>query len=569
MEDIGKYKQVLPYHIQTAYIPLDDENLIAIDIITEKGAIIERPTFLGLGYRWKDNDTPKKLNPLIQEGFNIVIIDVRGVGASSGTRNLPWSRIELEDSKKVVDWIIQQPWSNRKIITFGSDYAATTSELSASLNLEQIQCFIIFGNPYDLYSELLFPGGIFLEWFTKTWNEKNKFFEQHKVKPVNDPLYHPILSEIKQQHQWNVNTHELFSKIEFKDDKFDSKPDCSIQNISVMNYSDEISRNKSPKFVLGSWFDGKSALSVIHRFLNYSNPLICVIGSWDHSLRPVKSVPKLVPHSIPSELPFILEQIRFAKQSISNPNSIPKLLYYFTIGEQKWKVTDTWPLPETEYLNLYFGTKHKLTTTSSEEKGDKTEYRVNFNTSTGKKNRWRTYFGSPVDYSDRAKQDKKLQTFTSSEFNSSVEVTGHPIVTLQISSSHEDGAIFVYLEAIHKRKVYYLSEGQIRLPFWKESNNPPYATPIPYRSFERSSFSEIKTNRIYDIRIPLEPISVRLPENHKIRVCIAGADAENFKNYPDTIKPHPTWSIYHNSEYTSFIQLPIIKLKQSTKKNKK
>ena len=71
--------------------------------------------------------------------------------------------------------------------------------------------------------------------------------------------------------------------------------------------------------------------------------------------------------------------------------------------------------------------------------------------------------------------------------------------------------------------------------------------------------SEFRPNLIYDIRIPLEPISVRLPENSKIRVAIGGADAGNFRNYPDVTKPHPLWTIYHNSEYKSSIQLPIIK----------
>ena len=171
-----------------------------------------------------------------------------------------------------------------------------------------------------------------------------------------------------------------------------------------------------------------------------------------------------------------------------------------------------------------------------------------------------------MDYSDRAKQDKKLQMFTSPLFKNSLEITGHPVVTVHLSSTHEDGAIFVYLEAIHKRKVYYLSEGQLRLPFWEESKKSLYSTPIPYRSFEKLSISEIRPNLIYDIRIPLEPISVRLPENCKIRVCIAGADAENFKNYPKTVKPHPVWSIYHNSEYKSFIQLPTIKIKDENEK---
>jgi predicted acyl esterase len=101
-----------------------------------------------------------------------------------------------------------------------------------------------------------------------------------------------------------------------------------------------------------------------------------------------------------------------------------------------------------------------------------------------------------------------------------------------------------------------LTEGQLRLPHWKESKNTPYITPIPYRSFKKSEFRPLKQNLIYDIRIALEPISVKLPANCKIRIAIGGADVENFKRYPESQKPSSVWNIYHNSDYSSFIQLP-------------
>jgi putative CocE/NonD family hydrolase len=561
MEDIGKYNHILPYKIQTGYIPLKDENLIAAEIISEKGSIIERPTFLQLGYRW--DDKVKLLNPLIQEGFNIVRVDVRGEGGSTGTQETPWSQLELDDVNQIVLWISQQPWANGKIITFGENFSATSSELSASLNNDIIQACIATGNEYDFFSDLLFPGGLLLEWNLKAWSEHNRKYEK-KTKSIQDPLYQPVLSEIKRQHQKNRDVHELFSSIQYSDDYLDPDSRIMIQEISISHHFEEICRNKIPKFCCGSWFTAKTASAVIHKFLNYSQPFIGVIGSWDNQLRQVKTLPNPNPPSLPSELALLLEYARFAKKSLSSPSSIPRLLYYFTIGEQKWKVTDIWPLPSTEILTFYINSKHTLSYNPPELKGTKSEYRVNFNATTGTTNRWRTAFGTPIIYNNRAKQNKKLISFTSSQFKNPIEITGHPVITLQMNSTHGDGAIFVYLDVIYRRKVFYLTEGQLRLIHWKETDKKPFKSPIPYRSFKKTDSSLLKPNLIYDIRIPLEPISVRLPPNSKIRVSIGGADVDNFKTYPEETKSNILWNIYHNSEFLSTLQLPIIQSEEDS-----
>ena len=108
LDDIGKYNHSLPVKIQSAYIPLQDEeqSLIAVDIMTERGSIIERPTFLRLGHRWDVKEDQKKWNPLIREGFNIVKADMRGCGASTGYREFPWTEKDLDDINGIVEWII-------------------------------------------------------------------------------------------------------------------------------------------------------------------------------------------------------------------------------------------------------------------------------------------------------------------------------------------------------------------------------------------------------------------------------------------------------------------------------
>jgi X-Pro dipeptidyl-peptidase C-terminal non-catalytic domain len=46
---------------------------------------------------------------------------------------------------------------------------------------------------------------------------------------------------------------------------------------------------------------------------------------------------------------------------------------------------------------------------------------------------------------DRRERDEKLLVYTGAPLASDLEVTGHPMVTLELSSTESDGAVFVYL----------------------------------------------------------------------------------------------------------------------------
>jgi len=53
-----------------------------------------------------------------------------------------------------------------------------------------------------------------------------------------------------------------------------------------------------------------------------------------------------------------------------------------------------------------------------------------------------------VVYPDRAEEDRRLLTYTSKPLEEDTEITGHPVVTLYVTSTATDGAFFVYLEDV-------------------------------------------------------------------------------------------------------------------------
>jgi hypothetical protein len=165
---------------------------------------------------------------------------------------------------------------------------------------------------------------------------------------------------------------------------------------------------------------------------------------------------------------------------------------------------------------------------------------------------------TPIDYSSRTKEDDKLNLYTSLPLEDDLEITGNPIITLYISSTHEDGAVFVYLEDINEESnVIYLTDGNLRLIHRKiSSENPPYKTLIPYHTFLKKDALPLVPNEVSEITFGLHATSVLVKKGHRIRVAIAGADKGMFMRYP--AKGKPIITIERNKKYSSFIDIPII-----------
>ena len=65
---------------------------------------------------------------LVTHGYAWVVVDVRGTGASYGRKDVDFSQQEAKDSSSILDWIVEQPWSNGKVqfsYTFSLSFVLT------------------------------------------------------------------------------------------------------------------------------------------------------------------------------------------------------------------------------------------------------------------------------------------------------------------------------------------------------------------------------------------------------------------------------------------------------------
>jgi putative CocE/NonD family hydrolase len=186
-------------------------------------------------------------------------------------------------------------------------------------------------------------------------------------------------------------------------------------------------------------------------------------------------------------------------------------------------------------------------------------YDIDFEATTGKHNRWYTNGGAgDVIYPDRSEEDKKLLTYTSAPMDHDVEITGHPLITLYVTSTTTDGAFIAYLEDVAPDgRVTYISEGQLRGVMRRVTEEPPlYKKLGPHRTELRADAMPLVPGEVAEIKFELWATSVLIKQDHQIRVAIAGADKDTFLQYPKSGET-PTITIERNRHHASLIQLPM------------
>ena len=490
-------------------------------------------------------------------GYAVVVVDARGTGASFGVWATPWSEAEIADAGEVVDWIVAQPWSNGRVGAYGNSYSGNSALLLAVPNRPAVKAVIARHYEFDEFTDVPFPGGIFNEWMVKTWNEGNRQLDSTPgVRPVDEDAEQKLLQAAQREHAANMDVYKAAQSVTFRDDKGFG---VSIDDFSVLAHRKEIERAGTVLNTWGGWFDAGTADAVIKTFLTFSNPQRAVIGPWNHGATQ-NANPFFGPTS--QRLFLTQEWLRFFEQylkGVETDISREKVLYYITMSEERWHATKQWPVAGTTPIKFYMAADNLLATAAPKDTTGADTYKVDFEATTGEQNRWRTQLGGPVKYPDRAAEDRRLLTYTTQPLAADTEITGYPVVDLFVTSTHTDGAFYVYLEDVEETgKVTYLTEGQLRALHRKISPDaPPYNSPVPYHSFRRADAQPLVPGEVAELKFGLLPTSVLIKKGHRLRVAIAGHDKSVFARIPAAGTPVIT--VARNNRYASAIELPVVR----------
>jgi len=520
-------------------------------------------------------------------GCALVTADARGSGASFGVRTGEWSADEIDDMGHVIDWIEKQKWCNGRVGTFGNSYCGNTAFLAASTGRNALKVIAPQFADFDIYSGIAFPGGIPNAWLHHNWGamtaamDRNDFAAILEYEGVENPEealnvitgVRPVdtddgtlLRMAVAGHVQNLNLANATANSIYRDDPMGRSGDSvsTAESSSVYSHRSSIEAAGVPIFYRAGWHDAGTAEGALNLFTTFANPMRVKIGPWNHGMAnfqdPFQTSLPPAPINEEENLDDVLALIEpYLKTGREQDKIEMGVLDYFTLGENRWKTTRSWPLPETHWQSLYFAVDSRLSSQAPAENSGSDKHKVDPEISTGTQNRWHTQIGrGPVIYTDRAGQDKALLSYTSVPLAQDTEITGHPRVRLFVRSNAADGLFLVYLEMVAPDgRVTLFTEGYLRALHRKVSERkPPYTIFGPYHSYKREDGRPLMPGKVEPLEFSLLPISIVVPEGYCLRVSIAGADRDTF----DPIEgcESPLIEIERNQQFPSGIELPVI-----------
>ncbi|WP_419163664.1 CocE/NonD family hydrolase [Candidatus Palauibacter sp.] len=584
-----------PTRNQALHVPMRDGVRIAVDVWLPDGIQPgdRLPTMMRATRYWRARDevgVPLEETSNFAEaerwnraGYALVLVDGRGSGASFGIRRFELAEDEVRDYGEVADWIAEQPWSNGRVGAYGVSYAGNTAEMLAVNGSPAVKAIAPLFNDFDNFGHLIFPGGVLTVGFLESWSDRTRMQDLNDicglsdatgpacdevtrrvtgVKPVDADHDGSLLAAAVADHQANTVPFEAALEYEFRDDPFGRYGETNVgHRRSPSGHLPQIEASGVAMFIRVGWQDAATVNGTLGRYNTISNPQQVFIGPWDHGARndtdPFKADDTPV---APDENAQFVELVAFFDAHLKEGGSgeTPTEIHYYTLGADRWTRTEQWPPAGFDDVTWYFHEEGTLSTEAPATEAGDDRYAVDFTATTGTRNRWYTNGGGgDVVYGDRRVEDEKLLTYTSAPLATDLEITGHPVVTLQLASTETDGAFIVYLEDVAPDgTVRYITEGQLRGVMRAVTEDRPlYRKYGPHRSESRAEALPLVPGEVTELSLDLWTTSVLIRAGHRIRVALAGADADTFLRYPRD-GAVPEWTVQRRAAYPSRIILP-------------
>lgn len=496
------------------------------------------------------------LQKLLLNGYVIVTVDVRGSGASYGTNQGPFSPEETRDAFDITEWLAVQPWSNGNVGMFGRSYLGITQYMAGSTAPPHLKAIFSEMAVFDLYS-LVYPGGVFHDDFARQWGDTVKRLDTSGA-TVDEDTNRAMLHEALNERTANLDVFELVSHLHYRDSYSTMTDSLFFIVNNPASYLREINNSGVAIYHWVGWNDMFPRDALLW-YSNLTNPQKIVIGPWSHGEN--------------GFLDLAVEHLRWYDywlKGIDNGIMSEAPIYYYTMGaggKQGWHSAWQWPLPEEKPTNYYFIGENSGSVKSINDGGlsltmpattaGRDDYLVDYSTTTGQATRWTEgYGGRHASYPDMIFNDEKGLTYTSFPLTSELEITGHPVVHLWVTSTARDGDFFVYLEDVNVAGYsQYITEGTLRASHRAVSTAPYDNLGLPYqRSYveDNANLPHKPAELIFD----LLPTSYVFDVGHRVRVTITCADMDNALT-PE-LNPPPTIQLYREADHASYIEMPII-----------
>jgi len=506
-----------------------------------------------------------------QNGYSVVLQDVRGRYESQGE----WEpfRDEAKDGYETIEWAAVQPWSNGKVGTQGGSYLGHNQWQAASQKPPHLVAIFPILASTNIYANWWGMGGAFRLSFNYGWGAVRmpnrimlpQFWHMADYMPEtmryeNILMHLPLIDGDLQSAGHPVPHYRDWIKHQSYDDYWKA--------ISDEERFDQID---VPVHTLGGWFD-IFVMGTINGYVGMKNHggtvearsgTRMVIGPWGHGSSQSFGGVDFTPDAT---LDFFELQLQFYDHHLKGIDNgldeeLPVQLFY--MGANKWRSESDWPVPGTEYRNLYLTSEGsanavrgdgRLTFANPDQEGSDA-YRYdpqNPVPTTGGNN----CCGTPTQAGPRdqrpVERREDVLVYTSDFLDHAITIAGPVRMQLQAETDGPDTDWMIKLVDVYPNGYAMpISEGIIRARFREGLDKMKLLNP--------------NQQYVYDIEMT-GTANVFLP-GHRIRIDINSSNFPQFDRNPNTgddlgtstITRVAQQTIHHGGSKASYIVLPVVK----------
>jgi len=475
------------------------------------------------------------LIPLMESGYGICVVDVRGTGASFGHRTGILTSQDRDDTADIIEWLGTHPLCNGRIGMFGVSFLGMMQYLAASTESSYLKAIFPQMAPFDFF-DFVRPGGVFRKDLIQTWSGLTKSIENMMLPaPVDNDTEQKALQQALEEHRANVALIDSIGNLDFRDSKIADSGISPYIEWSLSSRVDEINKSQVAVYIWSGWYDLWTKDAVLW-FSHLSGTKKFTVGNWSHN--PMD--PELMMYQqqlLKSEhLRWFDYWLKGIDTGIMNEAPLAYALCTGTTIPPQWRFANRWPV-EANVQRMFFSAEQsgtiksccdgKLDLKASAEEKIHTFF-ADYEATTGLTSRFDNGVGGQFGYGDLQTNDSRGATYTSDKLSDDFVLIGHPVVHIFLKEVHGRISLFVYLEKIYKDGFSeYVSEGCLNARYRKSSRNEKNDLGI---QVHLSNEHEIKNNSVDlagDYVIDLQPMAYIFEKGSRIRVTITCADKDN------------------------------------------
>ncbi|KAL6823218.1 Alpha/Beta hydrolase protein [Trichoderma camerunense] len=447
-----------------------------------------------LNYYFRYSETAASANSStwVPQGYVVVHVDVRGVGKTPGTLNV-FSQQEALDYYDAIEWAARQTWSNGKVGLYGSSYNATTQWNVAALQPPSLHAMAAIASDADAYRDLAVGPA----------RNKNSdavdFVTGLEDHPWDDGHYHG--------HGQNSILSADFSKIHIP----------VITAVSFEAYAELPSPAKQLLIL--------DAAVPEYMFVDCQPDLEAFFSQHLKGLMP------------------------------DQEQSPIRMVMRTSWGAFEWQNATTWPLPNTEYRELFLDANGATT--------------IGNMTTRLPPQQWQFTYSANVQVA----KDLPMAIFESEPLTESLELAGHFRATLWVASRSADADVFVAIRVFEgDKEVHYqtrapgtrapLTYGCLKVSH--RATDPVQSNKErPWHTHREKDALPLLPNTAVKIDVELLAATGRIPIGCRLRVEISPAEGPGEipgweRAYDESYHRETANSIFTGGLYAGSITIPVI-----------